>query len=73
MTISAFALAKLEQKVRSLMAQGRFQEAIQEVRSMASVYGESSNELARKVAELALELGHAQPLRQEPIEGQLVD
>jgi len=66
MTISKQALARLEERVRSRMAEGRFQDGIQEIRSAALVYGESSNQLARKVAELALELGHVQPLQQLP-------
>jgi hypothetical protein len=57
-------LGKLEEKVRSLMSEQRWQEGIQEIRDLAQLYGMDANELARQVANLAIERGHVQPLRQ---------
>lgn len=62
--ISSTLLQALERKVRSLMSEGRFMDAIAEIRTAAFLHGEDRNQLARKVAELALELGHVQPIPQ---------
>jgi hypothetical protein len=64
MTISPTQLSSLEEKVRRLMGEGRFQEGLQEIRSTALLSGTSSDELAKQVAELALERGHVRPIRQ---------
>ena len=56
-------LNKLERTVRSLMGEGRWMDAISAIRSRAKVYGMSNDRLTKLVAELALELGHVQPLQ----------
>lgn len=60
------ALSSLETKVSQLMSQGRYQEGLQELRTMAMLYGIPRDELARQVAHLAIERGHVQPLREGP-------
>jgi hypothetical protein len=64
MTISPSQLSSLEEKVRTLMGEGRYQEGLQEIRTMALVCGESRDELTRQVARLALERGHVKPIQQ---------
>jgi hypothetical protein len=64
MTISPLQLTSLEEKVRTLMGEGRYQEGLQEIRSLALISGVSPDELARQVAELALERGHVKPIQQ---------
>lgn len=61
-TIPPEALSELEQKVRRLMRDGQWQEGLVEIRSTASLYAMTSEDLGRLVAAEALEKGHVRPL-----------
>jgi len=61
-TIPPEELEKLELKVRQLMVEGHWQEALVEIRSTAPLYGMSSEDLGRLVAREALQRGHVKPL-----------
>ena len=63
-TIPPEDLSRLEESVRAQMLNGRWQEALIEIRATASLYGMSSDELARLVAREALQQGHVKPLIQ---------
>jgi hypothetical protein len=68
MTIPAAHLAALELQVGTLMAASQWQRALEEIRAAAVLYGESRDDLVRKVIRQALAEGHVSPIPMEPPE-----
>ena len=66
--IPELELSRLEREVRRRMARGQWQTALVAIREKASELGVSSDELVKAVARKALELGHVQPIREEPLQ-----
>jgi hypothetical protein len=62
LTIPADRLAALELSVKEQMSAGRWQVALEEIRSTAALFGMGSDDLARAVIAKGFELGHISPL-----------
>lgn len=56
-------LARLEEKVKELMGSGHWQQALEEIRAAAVLYGMGRDELVKSVAAFAIERGHVVPIQ----------